>query len=86
MNRRDLFKCLAAGGMVIAGELWIPGQKLISIPKTKELWFFGEQTIEIFTTGNFPGILWPGQWFKAEYDKYGAISHMVKINYDGTTI
>ena len=26
---------LAAGGMVVAGELWIPGQKLISIPSGK---------------------------------------------------
>ena len=33
MNRRDLLKGLAAGGIFVAGELWIPGQKLISIPK-----------------------------------------------------
>ena len=32
INRRDLLKCLAAGGMVVAGGLWIPGRKLISIP------------------------------------------------------
>ena len=33
MNRRDLLKGLAAGGIIVAGELWIPGQRLISIPK-----------------------------------------------------
>lgn len=33
MDRRQLLKGLAAGGLIVAGELWIPGQKLISIPK-----------------------------------------------------
>lgn len=32
-TRRELMKCLLAGGMVTAAGLWIPGQKLISIPK-----------------------------------------------------
>ncbi len=32
MNRRELLACLAAGGVVVAGELWMPGRKLISIP------------------------------------------------------
>ena len=32
MNRRELLKGLMAGGVIIAGELWIPGKKLISIP------------------------------------------------------
>ena len=36
MNRRDLLKGLAAGGIFVAGELWIPGQKLISIPTVPE--------------------------------------------------
>lgn len=35
MNRRDLLKGLMAGGMIVAGELWIPGNKLISIPTGK---------------------------------------------------
>jgi hypothetical protein len=35
MNRRQFFAGLAAGGIVVAGDLWIPGQKLISIPKKK---------------------------------------------------
>ena len=32
MNRRELLKCLAAGGVVVAGELWIPGEKTIFLP------------------------------------------------------
>lgn len=32
MNRRDLLKGLMAGGVIVAGDLWIPGQKMISIP------------------------------------------------------
>ena len=27
-----------AGGVIVAGELWIPGQKLISIPSEKRFW------------------------------------------------
>ncbi len=37
MNRRELLLGLAAGGAVVAGELWIPGQRLISIP-AKKVW------------------------------------------------
>lgn len=33
-SRRDLLKCLAAGGAVIAGELWVPGARKIFIPET----------------------------------------------------
>lgn len=33
MNRRELLRCLAAGGVVTAEGLWWPGRKLISIPK-----------------------------------------------------
>ena len=33
MNRRQLLKALAAGGVLTASGLWMPGQKLISIPK-----------------------------------------------------
>ena len=32
-SRRDILRALALGGAVVAGELWIPGQRLISIPK-----------------------------------------------------
>ena len=34
-TRRDLLKYLAAGGMVVAGELWIPGQTKIFLPPEK---------------------------------------------------
>ena len=33
MNRRNFLAGLMAGGIVVAGDLWIPGKKLISIPK-----------------------------------------------------
>jgi hypothetical protein len=32
MLRRDILRALALGGAVVAGELWIPGKRLISIP------------------------------------------------------
>lgn len=35
MNRRELLKAIAAGCMITASGLWIPGQKLISIPSPK---------------------------------------------------
>jgi hypothetical protein len=34
MDRRSFLRGLALGGVAVAGELWIPGQKLISIPKS----------------------------------------------------
>lgn len=33
MNRRKFLAFLAAGGVVTAAGLWMPGQKLISIPR-----------------------------------------------------
>ncbi len=36
-SRREMLRALALGGAVVAGELWIPGQKLISIPSEQEL-------------------------------------------------
>lgn len=32
-SRREILRAFALGGAVVAGELWIPGQRLISIPK-----------------------------------------------------
>lgn len=32
MNRRDILRAMALGGGVVAGELWIPGQRVFSIP------------------------------------------------------
>ncbi len=36
-SRRQILRALALGGGVIVGELWWPGQKLISIPQGTEL-------------------------------------------------
>ncbi len=33
LSRREIFKLLAAGAVMTAGGLWIPGRKLISIPR-----------------------------------------------------
>ena len=42
ISRRSFLRAVALGGAVIAGELWIPGQKLISIPKsTGSRWDWG---------------------------------------------
>lgn len=35
MNRRELLKAMMAGGVMTAAGLWMPGQKLISIPSGK---------------------------------------------------
>lgn len=32
MNRRELLKAIAAGGVMTATGLWMPGEKVISIP------------------------------------------------------
>ena len=37
MNRRKFLQFLAAGGVVTAAGLWMPGQKLISIPNARPL-------------------------------------------------
>jgi len=36
-SRREILRAMMLGGGVIAGELWWPGQKLISIPSTEEV-------------------------------------------------
>ena len=38
MDRRAFLAALAAGAVVTAGGLWIPGQKLISIPNVATPW------------------------------------------------
>jgi len=45
MNRRELLKGLMAGGTIIAGELWVPGQTFISIPSGKQ--FYGPSLFEM---------------------------------------
>lgn len=40
MNRRTFMAMLAAGGIVVGGEIWMPGTKLISIPKGRSENFY----------------------------------------------
>ena len=44
LSRREFVAAMAAGGLVGAGELWIPGQKLISIARPK-IWTFDDAPI-----------------------------------------
>ncbi len=39
LSRRELFKAMAAGATIVAGEIWIP--KLISIPDVPRAWLHG---------------------------------------------
>jgi hypothetical protein len=43
-SRREFLAAMAVGGLVVAGELWLPGQKLISIPSGK-IWTFDDAPI-----------------------------------------
>lgn len=43
MNRRDILRAIALGGGIVAGELWVPGAKLILLPGRPEL---NERNIE----------------------------------------
>ncbi len=54
LSRRDLFKALAAGAVMTAGGLWLPGQKLISIPEMVSLTLADK--IDIFETGVFNSV------------------------------
>ena len=42
MDRREFLAAISAGAVVTAGGLWLPGQKLISIPSKRA--FFWQQT------------------------------------------
>lgn len=35
-TRRQLLQCFAAGGMIVAGKLWIPGERTIFIPSGRD--------------------------------------------------
>lgn len=54
MNRREFMAMLAAGAVVTAEEVWLPGRKLISIPKKKVI------------TDTFSGTI-SGDLFKLNY-------------------
>ena len=47
MNRRDLMKALVAGGVIVAGEMWIPGAKKIFLPPASA--FLKSEQFTIFT-------------------------------------
>lgn len=51
LSRREFMKAAAAGGMVIAGELWIPGKRLISIPETKPIVFESDIVLASYDFG-----------------------------------
>ena len=70
MNRRKFLAMIAAGGVVTAAGIWMPGQKLISIPKKRGLaYLVTRETIGENLFGYYPKTIWPGieRWF---YDKY----------------
>ena len=82
MNRRGFLAGLMAGGVIVAGELWIPGQKLISIPKPSR-WgtfsggeFFGSRGVIIepepnVVTFNVTGLDVGDYVYCAEIDAHG---------------
>ncbi len=47
-TRRELLRCLALGGAVVGGVLWIPGARLISIPREPEI-ALGRLTLDFDT-------------------------------------
>ncbi len=68
MDRRKFLAAMAAGAVITAEGLWMPGSKLISIPeKTSRI--FEIVGPKIIITGNYPSPIWPGieKWF---YEKY----------------
>jgi hypothetical protein len=64
MNRRKFLAAMAAGAVVTAEGLWIPGQKLISIPRPPKF-FVGDvlstndfgRTWHLCRTNEAPGII-----------------------------
>lgn len=50
IDRRTFLRGLALGGAVIAGEMWIPGAKVISIPKIPEVERYTYRTYGLATT------------------------------------
>lgn len=70
MDRRKFIQGLMAGGMVVAGELWVPGQKLISIPSGKIFTgvdlALGEDTMSFSVSGVMPGDLVRAYWIDGD--------------------
>ena len=76
MNRRKFLAAMAAGAIVTAEGLWIPGQKLISIPKVGDgislTSMHHPHTDDIIMPGINPQELWPGidKWFALKYKEF----------------
>lgn len=60
-SRREILRAFALGGMFVAGELWIPGKRFISIPKVApvfpEGWVVAEEIIEPGQVGISSGVM-----------------------------
>jgi hypothetical protein len=56
MDRRKFLAAMAAGAVVTAEGLWVPGQKLISIPKRRPHTFTEADLIEALLMGRFSSL------------------------------
>jgi hypothetical protein len=72
VNRRELLGAIAAGGVMTAAGLWMPGQKLISIARRPEVAVCGLYGFDMgFTEANFRSqAISNGQFRVAWYEKY----------------
>ena len=50
-SRREILKCLAAGGVIVAGELWIPGARKIFISSAAP----SSEYVEIYVDAGYVG-------------------------------
>ncbi len=64
-NRRQIMRAFALGGMFVAGELWIPGQRLISIPKLRGTMEELEQIVARFLLNDAEVIRYRDLWIAA---------------------
>ncbi len=83
-SRREMLRALALGGAVVAGELWIPGQTLISIPNDGiALWSIPHPALE--ATEHWKDMVYAQylDQFVACYEEGGAMKSVVSD--DGIT-
>lgn len=87
MNRRQFLAAFAAGAVMTAEGLWLPGRKLISIPKVRDVsWYVDGEWLVIPPNGELPlnARGWSngqermidvrerdGRWTRYTIDKYG---------------
>lgn len=57
LSRREVFKALVAGGVLTATGLWMPGEKVISIPSGKV--FDPQRFVTLLSTGAHSDIMVP---------------------------